>query len=141
MQRVLHDTIFGTSLTISNHSENAAASQETCQHDWGPFLFHAGWILIALLTLFPYQILPEETVSSRQDPFLLWFFEKYPDHFDVFLNILLFTPFALGVGWRLDKWKVQWPVALLLTCTASGSFLLLDRTGTGIHAYQNEFVV
>ena len=81
-----------------------------------------GWILIALLTLFPYQILPEETVSSRQDPFLLWFFEKYPDGFDVFLNILLFAPFALGVGWRLDKWKVRWPVALLLTCAASGTF-------------------
>jgi len=85
-------------------------------------LFYTACILIALLTLFPYQILPSETVEHRQEPFFLWFFEKYPDWRDVFLNVLLFVPFGFGLGWRLDKWKFRWPVALVLTCAASGAF-------------------
>jgi hypothetical protein len=111
-----------TTLTISSSFRNTPARQAPRLHDWSPFLFHTAWILIALLTLFPYQILPSETALHRQEPFLLWFFEKYPDRRDVFLNILLFAPFGLGLGWRLDKWKFRWPVALLLTCAASGAF-------------------
>jgi len=85
-------------------------------------LFYTAGILIGLLTLFPYQILPSETVALRQESFFLWFFEKYPDWRDVFLNVLLFAPFGFGLGWRLDKWKFRWPVALVLTCAASGAF-------------------
>ena len=103
-------------------SRDTAASQESRLDDWGPFLFYTACILIALLTLFPYQILPSETVEHRQEPFFLWFFEKYPDWRDVFLNVLLFVPFGFGLGWRLDKWKFRWPVALVLTCAASGAF-------------------
>ena len=91
-------------------------------HDWGPFLFHTAWILITLLTLFPYQILPSETMFRRQEPFLLWFFDKYLDKQDLFLNALLFVPFGFSLGWRLDKWKFRWPPALVLTCVASGAF-------------------
>ncbi len=85
-------------------------------------MFYTAGILIGLLTLFPYQILPSETVALRQESFFLWFFEKYPDWRDVFLNVLLFAPFGFGLGWRLDKWKFRWPVALVLTCAASGAF-------------------
>jgi VanZ like family len=109
-------------LTNSSSSRNIAASPVSRHQDWGPFLFHTAWILIALLTLFPYQILPNETLSHRQEPFLFWFFEKYPQGQDVSLNILLFVPFGFGLGWRLNKWKFRWLVALVLTCAVSGAF-------------------
>ena len=109
---------------MSNRPANTAPRVQPIRHDWGPFLFHTGWVLIAALTLFPYQILPNETTSHRQEPFMSWFFEKYPDGLDVFLNVLLFAPFGFGLGWRLDKWKFRWPVALILTCAASGMFSL-----------------
>jgi glycopeptide antibiotics resistance protein len=89
--------------------------------DWGPFLFYATCIFIALLTLFPYQILPGETELKRQTSFFLWFFEKVPSRGDLFANMLLFAPFGFSSGLLLER-RLRWPLALGLTCAASCAF-------------------
>src|SRR5271156_1804416 len=120
-QSFRHNTS-GLTLIHVPFSINAERPLRSRPDDWGPFIFHAAWILIALLTLFPYQILPAETMLNRREPFLRWFFEKYPSRGDIFANMLLFAPFGFGLGWRLEKWKFPWPAALTLTCIASAAF-------------------
>lgn len=108
-------------MTTSNPSSAAASPRTSRGDDWGPFLLCSACILIALITLFPYQILPAETELNRQASFLLWFFEKEPSRGDIFANILLFAPFGFGLGWLLER-KLLWPYALGLTCAASSAF-------------------
>lgn len=92
--------------------------------DWGPFFCISACVLIALLTLFPYQILPTETELNRQGALWFWFFEKKPTAGDVFANVVLFVPFGFGCAWVIQK-KLNWPSALALTAVASCAFSFL----------------
>jgi glycopeptide antibiotics resistance protein len=110
--------------TWLNKSSSAAAHSlptEVKTYDWGPVLFYMAVLSIALLTLFPYQILPQQTASSRQGPFWMWLFEKLPDGKDFVANILLFVPFGFAVAWLLER-RFRWFAALLIACLGSFVF-------------------
>jgi glycopeptide antibiotics resistance protein len=89
--------------------------------NWGLLFFFLVCILIALLTLFPYQILPAETKMNRHGPFWLWLFEKHPTPLNMFANVLLFVPFGYGLGWWFDK-TLRWTKVLALACVAGFAF-------------------
>jgi glycopeptide antibiotics resistance protein len=91
------------------------------KYNWGPFVFYIALLLIALLTLFPYQVLPEEATSNRQGPFWMWLFEKVPSGKDFVANILLFVPFGFALAWRLER-LLGWFAALWVTVFASFLF-------------------
>jgi glycopeptide antibiotics resistance protein len=91
---------------------------EGAGRDWGSFLFYVAFLTIALLTLFPYQLLPQETLSNRQGPFWMWFFEKLPYGGDFLANIALFLPFGFALAWRLEG-RFRWFSSLLITFLGS----------------------
>lgn len=71
-----------------------------------------------MLTLFPFHILPSETVLHRQPPFLLWYCEKPFQLKDWLLNVLLFIPFGFGLGVGL-RHKFSWQTSLLIATAVS----------------------
>lgn len=105
--------------TPTDSSFNQA--HRTRHFNWGLFFFLSAFIVIALLTLFPYQVLPAETRMNRQGPFWLWLFEKHPSRLNMLANVLLFVPFGFGLGWWIGK-TLDWTKALALTCAAGFAF-------------------
>jgi len=109
-------------LTTAHSSPASRAPDEATSYDWSPLLFHLAWISIALVTLFPYQVLPAETAANRRESFFWWFFEKGPDWRYLLANAALFVPFGFGLGWRLGTRGASWSKALAAVCAASFAF-------------------
>jgi len=97
------------------------------EENWGPFLTLGAWAGICILTLFPYQLLPNETAIKRQAAFFLLYFEKTPALWDMALNTLLFVPFGFALGLWLRK-RVSWFSALVATGVASFAFTFSIET-------------
>lgn len=95
--------------------------------NWGPFVTLIATGGIVALTLFPFQLLPKETMLHRQPPFLLWYMEKAFEWKDWLLNVALFVPFGFGLGMALRR-RYSNGAALLIATAGSFAFTFTIET-------------
>ncbi|HTS12510.1 MAG TPA: VanZ family protein [Candidatus Limnocylindrales bacterium] len=77
---------------------------------------------IFFLTLYPFRFSLHTSLPAGRSPFLLDTWNQMKSPLPLFLNVLLFMPFGLGLALQFRSRGISWVLTILYTCVA-GAFL------------------